>query len=93
MLLQHWTKWRLDRRKVSSRPERFIIELAYKLGRKKLLLAKEQFPFGVDYSWSKKKKADYILRPAVYRTLHGISHQEAFLDVLQSNARKPTSKG
>lgn len=102
-MIKRWVKWRMDRgHTFSNRPERFIANLLYKLGRKELVVSKAQFKYGVDaipYVNEKRKKPDYAIRPAVYRSLHGTSEWgQGITNVMsgevnqQANQAKPTSK-
>lgn len=89
-MLHHWTRWRLDRGKSSSSVERFIVELLFKLGRKRHVLAKENFKFGVDATeiFKDRKSPTYTLRPAVYRTLHGESLNAEFASKVGRSGKK-----
>lgn len=89
-MLHYWTRWRLDRGKLSSSVERVIVELLFKLGRNDPVLIKDKFEHTVDATkiFKDRKPPTYLLRPAVYRTLHGESRDAEFASELSRLGKK-----
>lgn len=89
-MLHRWTQWRLERSKLASPVEQFIVELIFKLGRKRHIFSKEKFKYGIDATevFRDRKSPIYILRPAVYRTLHGESLDAEFASKVSRSGKK-----